>query len=146
MGRGGIVLAAALIVLTGCGSDDSGGSVGPTDPQTVVVTEMATPTPAAPEMTLKEICPQVEAALPGGMIPTAPKLQAFISSLQTQLEQGDVEAQNAIPLLFGPTQDLYAVIAAGGQGSDLTDALGPYIDGISAFANRCKAAGSSALQ
>lgn len=102
-------------------------------------------------MTLKEICPQVEAALPSDYLPEADQLKTFAGALQALSLGGDLEAQNAIPLLLQPTEDYYEVVTTGKQhGAAALDKLfaadQEFLRGIDAFAKRCKAVGSSALQ
>lgn len=58
----------------------------------------------------------------------------------------DLEAHNALDILVEPTQKLQSAVLFEATGNELLDPLTAWIDSISAFAKRCKAAGSSALQ
>lgn len=139
-----MIIAAAVLAtaLTGCSSDD-----GDKDTGKVASSESPTsPTPTVEPMTLKEVCPEVEAALPNGFIPKEARLTEFVDKLEELAAGGDTETKNAIAVLQGPTTDMRDAVAADAQGGDLVDANIAWLDGITAFADRCKAAGSSALQ
>lgn len=134
----GATLALAALALAGCqGGGSAGGKESP---------EPSSPTTSssAPVATLKDTCPLVEQALPKAYLPTAAKLTSFSDRLEELAAQGDAETQNAIELLAAPTRDYIEV--ADQSGGPLADAMLAFLNGISAFAKRCKAAGSSALQ
>lgn len=99
---------------------------------------------AAAAMTLKDICPQVEAALPAGTYPSAAKLQRFAVQIAHLSAGGDHEAQTALALLGHPT-DVY-LRAERAKDPSVFDAHQGWLDGLDALARRCKAAGSTALQ
>lgn len=148
-----LATALALVVaLSGaCGDGDKEPETAPgpstSSPDSTSVSASASETQSlAPLMTLREVCPEVEAALPGGMIPKRGPMNTFVGQLNHLQSTGDVEAQNALELLLPASSELQQVIALSGTGSLLTDTLSAWIDAISAFAKRCKAAGSSALQ
>jgi hypothetical protein len=142
-----VVALLAVAALSGCGSDsDSTAKPAAKSASSTPTAPSATPTTEAPVVTLREICPQVESALPGGMIPKYMAMSAFYDTLGTLRDSGDLEAQNALDLLIGPTGDLETEIQYDSRGEPLNSAMSAWLDGISAFADRCKAAGSSALQ
>lgn len=112
------------------------------------------PTPSAstpakspePELiTLKEACPEIEAALPAGDRPT--KIIAFGDRLVELHEAGDREAKNAINFLAAATLDLLTVLEDKDASLlDLLDARAGFRDAIDVVADRCRTVGSSALQ
>ena len=121
-------LIALLLPLAACGSE----------PEVAAQPEASSPAPATePRQGLVEICPEVEAALPGSLGEESER-QEFLTFLATTREAGDVEAQNALDLLIERVEEY--------PNLDIFDARAGYRDGISAFATRCAAAGSSALQ
>ncbi|GAB6983546.1 hypothetical protein JCM10369A_00700 [Nocardioides pyridinolyticus] len=119
-------LAAATYLLSGCGGTTDAG------------------TTAEGELTLKDICPKVESALPGEMQPKPAALERFAAQLNDLREQGDREAQDALDLLITPTE-VY-LDQASAQDPELPNANLAWLVGIDELAERCEAAGSSALQ
>lgn len=94
-------------------------------------------------LTLVDVCPQVEAALPGGMLPSKGRWIDFVADLTNLSLRSDRETQNALELVSRP------VIASLGKkrsGIEALDAADRIDAGLNAFAERCKAAGSTALQ
>ena len=126
-----------LLVLSGCGGDDTTPSASPSEPST-------SGSSSAPVMPLKAICPLVEQALPQAFLPSSEKLSAFADRLSELSRQGDPEAQNDVALLARPTADYVKV--ADKRGTPLLNGNQAWLAGITAFAKRCKAVGSSALQ
>lgn len=139
---------AALImctVLAGCARGSDEGAAKKTS-QTAGESATPTPTPEAEPITLADACPEVEAVLPNGFIPGFGKMSTYVDRLNELADEGDTETQNALELLTPAATDLMLAVARNATGSDLTEPLGAHLDGLSAFAKRCKAAGSSALQ
>lgn len=146
------MVIAAVVVLAGCGGDNASGNAKagpakttPATPTSQTPTIAASPTPVG--LSLLEICPQVEAALPRDlMVPDQPQLAQIKSTMEPIFQSADLEAQNALQLFID------GIDAASAAYQDTTDpvpaitASQEFDDGLSAFANRCKAAGSTALQ
>lgn len=109
--------------------------------------QSASPTAtASPALTMSEVCPQVETLL-GGVSDLADGSQEFADSayrfVNTDIAElkirADEESRNALAL-FDQFEDK---LLKGGTALELD---GAFLDAVDAFANRCKAAGSSALQ
>lgn len=106
-------------------------------------TASSTPTTSAPSATsLRESCAEVEAGLPEGMLPPAPRWQQYATELDAIAEAGDTETQNAVENL----QDAVDELAADPTGMPFLDAREAMRDALDNLALRCKAVGSSALQ
>lgn len=137
-----ITLAAAGLALlaTGCSTDEAPESTGTTS------TSTSTSTPTPEPVTLRETCPEIEAALPGGYLPKADRMATFLGDLASLQEQGDTETKNAIDLLRPATATYHDSVATDAPIGDQLDAHIAWLDAISAVADRCEAAGSSALQ
>jgi hypothetical protein len=148
----GLALGCLLVALStsACGGgDDSSTEPGspPTTAEASSSTPTPTPTPTPAAETLVQICPEVEAALPRDlMVPDQPQLSQIRTAMLGIQQHADLEAQNALQLFLdgiAQAQDAYR---------DTTDPLPAvsasqaFDDGLSAFADRCKAAGSTALQ
>lgn len=119
-------LVTAALLVAGCSSDDT----SPSDSTSAAVT-------------LHDSCPQVEAALPEGMLPSAAKWETFATELNDLASNGDTETQNALASLQDAVNDLAADPPAGPKYLDAHGALLTALDNLAA---RCKAVGSSALQ
>jgi hypothetical protein len=133
---------ALLALAAGCG-----GSVeGAADPTPQARSTSADPTPATsppPAVSLRESCPQVEAALPGGAVPPAAKWREFSAKLDRIAAAGDLETKNAVQNL----QQAADALAAGPPAGDAyLDASEDFLDAVSDLAGRCRDVGSSALQ
>jgi hypothetical protein len=137
-----IALAAAGLALlaTSCASDE------PAAPADASPTSTSASTPTPEPVTLRETCPEIEAALPGGYLPEADRIATFLGDLASLQEQGDTETKNAIELLRPATATYHDAVATDAPAGDMLDAHSAWLDAISAVAERCKAAGSSALQ
>ena len=120
-------LVAATYLLSGCGGSDD-----------------AAATAEEAGMSLKDMCSEVESALPADMRPKPAALDRFAEQLNDLNEQGDSEAQEALSVLITPTA-AYTDLADA-EDSELANANLAWLVGIDDFAQRCKAAGSSALQ
>ena len=126
----------AGLALAGCGGDAA-------DEQAEAAPSTAAPTTSeAAELTLKDICPQIESALPE-LDATATQWEEFLTLIDGLSGQADLEAQNALKVLRPGAQSAFRVAERGGMPiiaeMDVSDSVG-------GFAERCKAAGSSALQ
>jgi len=128
-------LAALILLLTSaCGSSK--------EPQTAPGTATSSAV-AAPAVSLRESCPEVEARLPKGVVPPAARWQKYAGALTGIAEAGDRETKNALAGLQEAVDMLAAEPAAG---SDYLDAERALIDSLDNLAGRCAAVGSSALQ
>lgn len=138
--------AAALVLLgalaAGCGAGDD---KAPSSKQTGSPSSSSPPSPALED--LQAVCPKVEAALPAGMLVPSPEQLVQIHNEVMAIEAGaDLEAKNALELFMrGMTDAVNAYNDASDPAPGLTVSQA-FDDGLSAFAERCKAAGSSALQ
>lgn len=137
---GALGVLLAMSWMTGCSGDD-GGARSPATPQ-------AETTTAQPELNMMDVCPAVEDALPGRFADTArpPKLEVLRADLVELHDQSDLESQNALDLMIGAVDQALGAYEDPEALLPTLDASGYMLDGISAFATRCKAAGSSALQ
>ncbi|MCW2779714.1 MAG: hypothetical protein JWR35_163 [Marmoricola sp.] len=122
-------LLASLALIVGCGSS----------PTTQAV---HTSTGAFVLTTLRETCPQLEAALPSGF-PTDQETLNFTRRLVALSTAGDTETRNAIRLLGDAVAGL---VEAPDSGLGYIEANQKYLSAIGDFAGRCKTVGSSALQ
>ena len=132
----GALLTAALgSVVVGCGGNGSDEA------------KPAAPT-ASPSVqtTMVDVCPQVEASLPADiMVPTRKQLRAIQADIEEIRADADLESDNALKLLLAGLADAEAAF----DSEEIMPALevSEKFDGaIGAFADRCEAAGSSALQ
>jgi hypothetical protein len=146
-------LVAGLLVVGGCGGDgqDSQGSNPSPAEETASSTPQSTPTPSPTPtpagLSLLQICPQVEAALPRNMdVPSQAQLAQVKTAMSSIFQTGDLEAQNALQLFLDAIDAASAAYQDPNETVPGITASEDFIDGLSAFANRCKAAGSSALQ
>lgn len=130
----GGVVALSVLLTAGCG----GGGAGDASSKRLAAS------PTVPAMTLKEVCPQVEQALPQAMLPSAVRLGTFSDRLTELTDKGDLEAKNALGLLQAATVKFEVV--ADEQGQPLVEGSQGFVSAIRDFAKRCKAVGSSALQ
>jgi hypothetical protein len=104
------------------------------------------PLPTQPSATLRETCPKVEKAISGlsgkSSPPTAPKLDAALAQLKLLSRAGDTETRNALSALLEALP--------GFRDENPTwvtnDARVVYLDSLTNLADRCEAAGSSALR
>lgn len=131
-----VVAVGAVLLLAGCGGGSGSASVG------------AAATSKAPAETLRQVCPQVERAL--DPYEFGPVKQSEIHRFQLDVlhlqSHADLEASNALRLLVQANGQALAVYSDGQTLLPGAEAAGDVLDGIDAFAKRCKAAGSSALQ
>lgn len=135
-------LGALMVCLLGSGCS------GDAEPKSAKAVEETTSSATAEvePMAMTDVCPEVEAALPSAYIPGVSKMIDYVDRLNELAEQGDTETQNALELLIPQAEDLRDAVIADARGSELLDPLRAHLDGVTAFADRCKAAGSSALQ
>lgn len=129
---------AMVLALAGCGGSDSTGSAEPKPSASLSSTTAA---PAA--ATLKDTCPQVEAAIDGMDFDSDPAdLAAAEQTVLALSAAGDVETQNALePVLTALRKSQTAT-----QGETSADAFDAWTDAGRTIGDRCKAAGSSAFQ
>ena len=133
-----VSVAVLALALGACGSGEDEAAESAQAPSSA-----ASSSSAAPALTLREACPEVEAAMPGGMLPPASRWEQFSADLDALAEQGDTETQNALAGL----QDSAEVLASDpANGSPLVDATQAYLTSLDNFADRCRAVGSSALR
>ena len=96
-----------------------------------------------PKVSLKDSCPKVEAANPSdAFFTTTTEWEQAAKALGQIAEEGDVETKNAVESL----QEAYETLQDPAQGFPRTEAVDSLIAALDAVANRCKIAGSSALQ
>jgi hypothetical protein len=125
-----VVLAAWL---AGCSSGDE--------------VESPEPTPtSAPALTMRDICPMVEDALPKGFGAGVGNFRAFADKLDSLHNRADPEARNAVEEAQAGTRKIIKTMESGKTGLFASEGEEAFIDGLTALAGRCKAAGSSALQ
>jgi hypothetical protein len=133
----------ALLFLAGCSTGDS--SSGTTSASTAAA--VPTTTAAAPKATLLEACPAVEAALPKNLlVPDAAQLAQIRAAVQAITDGADVEAVNAMQLFIDGIDAAAAAYQDSNDPMPGLTASEAFDNGLSAFAHRCKVAGSSALQ
>lgn len=127
------VLVSVMLVglLAACGSGEPTSGDSPASSPSVTTTANS----------LKDTCPQVEAALPGIMASSS-KIEAARVEIQGLSDSGDVETQNA---LDGLVQALAAMRDAT-PGGEYVDASQKLLAALDDLAIRCKAVGSAALQ
>mgnify|MGYP003337683345 CR=1 FL=1 len=144
------VAMASCVMLSACGASDDGADDSPPTSASPSAAESSsttsTPSAEAATMTMKDACPEVEAVLQRGFIAGFGKMSTYVDRLNELSDAGDTETKNALDLLIPNATALMLVVARNGKGGELSDALGDHLDGLSAFADRCEAAGSSALQ
>jgi hypothetical protein len=141
-----MVAAAAVVImfgaLAGCGDEtesgaqDAGGSAA-TSSSSVSVE------PIPPSADLREVCPRVEAALAAMPDATfeAADFQAFGAELEEIAVGADQEASNALQLL------LDASLGFSDNGPvESIESHQAFLTALDTFAQRCRTAGSSALQ
>lgn len=144
--KSALVALSVCWLLTSCGG---GSGPGPaSEASKPSPSPSSTPEPELePELvSMLQACPEVEAVLPNGFIPGFGKMSTYVDRLNELDELGDTETQNALGLLIPAATELMLAVARDARGSELTDPIGAHLDGLSAFANRCAASGSSALQ
>lgn len=144
-GKIGMAVCATIVAfgLAGCG----GGSDDAPDTTAPPAEASSETTSEAPAMTMIDVCPEVEAALPeaDGLLPDPQDVLAFERTLNELRAKSDTETQNALDLFTAGTTELLDA-SSGGDAGAILDARGAWRDAIGGFADRCKAAGSSALQ
>jgi hypothetical protein len=124
----------AIILLTsGCGAS----GVSQAEPASA---PKAAP---SPKTSLLDSCPQVEASLPKGLLPSAAKWQTFATELSGIAKAGDVDTENALEGLRAAVDTLASDPASGQPYLDADQAL---LEALDNLATRCKTVGSSALQ
>ena len=129
----------ALIALTACGNTDASSDDTKAEPEPTV-----TSSSAAPQLSLRESCPQIEAGLPEDTILSEPaEWRAYAEQLAQIAAQGDVETQNAVDLL---QTEVGTLAMDPERGMETIDASIALLDALDTVAKRCKAVGSSALQ
>ena len=99
---------------------------------------------SVPKVSLKDSCPKVEATLPEEAIfATTTEWEQAAKALGQIAEEGDVETKNAVESL----QEAYETyLQDPAQGQPSVEALDSLLAALDAVANRCKIAGSTALQ
>ena len=126
------------VVLTGCSTSSS-----PDDePSPAVQSSNLEQGPVG----LRETCPEIEVALPADPSVTVDQLQRFGDRLVELHEQGDTETQNALNLIGRATLDLREALEQDARGADLLEARDGFRRALTAVADRCAVAGSSALR
>jgi hypothetical protein len=126
----GTIATALLLLMAGCGGTDHEPSTAKTSSRSLAATS------------LQETCPKVRASLPRTMRPFA-IWQRFGDRLDRLMVSGDAETKNALK----PLRNAVDVLGAGpapGQGA--VDAEHKFIRALDHLAQRCAAAGSTALQ
>jgi hypothetical protein len=134
------------IALSGCADSDSTPDAATPRESSVTASSSLTPEPSGPAptsepATLRETCPQVEAALPSDSYARGPRWAQYLAELTMLYSAGDLETQNALDVLIPAIQDL-----ALSDSSTYLDAHIEMLHALDTMAERCKAAGSSALQ
>jgi hypothetical protein len=130
------VAGLALILLTSA----CGGSESASDRPTLTPSSSG---PTAPAISLRQSCPQIEAALPTGVVTPASEWQQFGLRLSEIADAGDLETKNALMGLQSAVDILASDPANGQPALDAEQSLLAALDNL---AIRCKAVGSSALQ
>ena len=100
---------------------------------------------SVPKVSLKDSCPKVEATLPEEetIFATTTEWEQAAKALGQIAEEGDVETKNAVESL----QEAYETyLQDPAQGQPSVEALDSLLAALDAVANRCKIAGSTALQ
>lgn len=122
-----LLAAAALVLLTGCGSDNE---------------TAATPTPTPTPVAMIGACTTIEEYLPTSPVPTAAEWATYGEQLRALLNRGDTDTQNAVRNLAP------AVLALAEEptGADLLAARADLRESLDVVAGYCERAGSSALQ
>jgi sulfite reductase alpha subunit-like flavoprotein len=125
------VAATLAFALAACGETDA--PEAPASEQS--------PSSAATPVGLREICPRVEADLPG-LKASGEAWRDFNASLGAVFETADLEAQNALRLLAPGTKAMQRLAEKGGipVGAEMT-----LNDSLQDFGARCRTAGSSAF-
>jgi hypothetical protein len=133
--RLGVMLAAVPLLVACAGGSD------------VEPTSSPDSSSSAAALTMTEVCPEVEAALPGGMLPSRGQLSRFRATLGQLAAKSDLETQNAIEVLTAGADAMSKAYGLhDGDPSAMVDGSRAWDAGISQFADRCGAVGSSALQ
>lgn len=127
----GLIVTFLGLLLAGCGGGDA------SSPDEVAASS------APPALTLREACPEIEAGLPEGVVPSASRWSTYAAELRGLQQAGDTETNNAVGLLL-PAVDGLAADPRGGI--PLLDARADLRDSLDAVAKRCRSVGSSALQ
>lgn len=139
-----LISAAVLaLALTACGggSDDD----APRPDQSAPASSSAANSPeteSAAEFTMLDVCPAVESALRD--LESDEDWDALVAEVDELASTSDLESQNALELLRPGVEDRRAFVQDG-EG-DAIDTLQSLNGSIGSFADRCLAAGSSALQ
>lgn len=128
---------ALCVVLVGCGDDESSSSQTESTPTEQI--SMAA-------LAMKDVCPVIEDALPTGFDAPVTAFEQFGEELESLREQSDGEAQNAIELAQPGLDKLIEVLKSGETGLFASEGEEAFLDGMAALSDRCRAAGSSALQ
>ena len=133
-----IVGGLAFILLTSaCGGSNEPAQSSKPSP------DASTSAPETRKVSLHDSCPQVEAALPSGVVPPASRWQGFADKLTGISEAGDLETENALTGL----QEAAGMLAADpANGQPYLDARQALLEALDNLATRCEAVGSSALQ
>jgi hypothetical protein len=132
-----VLAVVALGFLTGCGGDGT----GPMAARAESTASRSIPPTIAPTLAaLKETCAEVELALPKGAVDTYDdaRMLEFLERIADLNNAADTETRNALRPLMTPAAEL-----AGGGGAEAHLA---FLDALDGLANRCRIAGSSALQ
>ena len=144
------LVVPVTLLATACGSSSSDAGVSPSPTTATSATSASSSdAPAAGTVALNEICPQVEYALPAGVLDDSSDsvslddLSSFLTALAQYQAEGDTESDAAI----GPLDDAVdQLVTRGAGGKQPTGAQWEAIDSaIHRLAARCAAVGSSAF-
>jgi len=133
-----VTVVACLMTVTGCSSNSSSDE-SDEEPSRA-------PSSSAGTLSVKDVCPEIEAALPPDVMTETDAVKQFGDRLLELHAESDTEARNAIDLLGPATLNLREALEADAGGSEFLDVRARFLDGLNAVARRCKAAGSTALQ
>lgn len=130
-------MTALALVLTACGGGAADDAEVPG----------GTPSSKAVALTMKDVCPLVEDALPAhGFRGGVRTFEKFLTALDDLHARADNEAQNGLEKAQKGTAKLIAVLETGATGLYASEGEDAFLNGLTNLSQRCKAAGSSALQ
>lgn len=129
---------AVCVVLVGCGGNDES---KPTEAESTPTEQIS-----VAELAMKDVCPAIEDALPSGFDAPVTAFEQFGDELDSLREQSDGEARNAIELAQPGLNELIEVLKSGETGLFASEGEEAFLNGIADLSDRCRAAGSSALQ
>lgn len=131
-----VVVSVVLVLsVAGCGgqSDTPSSEAGE-----------AKPSPVTEQVSLRDACPQIEAAFPSTDQPESPAWQEFSDLLAELSETGEVETKNAIATLEPPVDEFASEEPL--EGLPFLEARSAMRGAVSTLRDRCEAVGSSAFQ